>query len=196
MIMIMIMFTIAIAITIKITIDSICNKILFPYNNKIVFCLYMKIYSLLIYDNNNKQIYNNYNLESFFILFRPKVKEIINDISYDIINQITVPNFYKIVENLYESDIVIYCLLNDKFYVVITDGEYSQNNVISLFDKLKDSQLSNTDIDKIFSDYKCPEDIDQIIDIKNKPIFLIYKSSINNEHQKNIIDNNIYCTIF
>ena len=68
----------------------------------------MKLYALLIYNEDYKQIYSNYNLDDFFFAYRSKMKETIEIFAKEVIKNVKKNSYYKITESADDFDFTIY----------------------------------------------------------------------------------------
>jgi len=97
------------------------------------------IYSLLIFDHSRTLAQSSYCLDDFWAIYRPKIKSIIEETAFNIIQKDFSANgsVLKISETIQDTNIVIYCLVNDGYFIAITKPEYPQRAAYKLLDKLR-----------------------------------------------------------
>lgn len=121
----------------------------------------MKLYALLVYDEKQKLVYKNYNLEDFLIFYRPKIKETIEEFSREIIKNVKKDSRYKINQKNEDFDIVIYGSTFSKYYIAITDPKYPQRTAFTLINTI--NTIKNTaDLDNLFETYQNPQTTDKV----------------------------------
>ena len=102
----------------------------------------MKLYALLIFDEDHKLVHTNYNLEDFYFFYRTKIIETIERISIEMIKYVKLNNCYKIDEKIENNNFIIYGLVTNNFYIAITDNEYHQRVAFTFLDKIKNSKFN------------------------------------------------------
>ena len=130
----------------------------------------MKIYSLLIFDVNKKLFFSKHNLDDISFFYRIFAKNTIESTAKNIINTnhiIEKDKLYKINEKVDDLDIIINSYYYDKFFVIITDKEYPQYLVYTLFDELKKNVLDQYIFTNLWFKYQNPKDIDNIQKIQS-----------------------------
>ncbi len=128
----------------------------------------MKLYAFLIYDKSHKLIHSNYNLDDFFFVYRPIIKNNVENITANIINKIGAYGYYQIDEKVNDTTIIIYGIVDDQIYIVITDSSYPKNVAYDLIHQTKKSNLTNPTINNLFISYQDPIKIDPILKIKQE----------------------------
>lgn len=97
----------------------------------------MKLYSLLIYDENKKLIYSQHNLDEVFLLYKSFVKHNIETVTNEIIQKLKTNGVYKMSKKIDKHDVMLYGFYYEKIYIVMTDNDYPQYAVYDLVNRLK-----------------------------------------------------------
>ena len=125
----------------------------------------MKFYALLVYDENHKLTYSNYNLDDFFFFYKSKMQEAIEIFSKELIKNVKLNSYYKITDHIQglNLDIVIYGLSTNRYYIAITDLTYPRRVAFDLLNTLKNGNLKSIEIDDLFISYQNPNQHDKIL---------------------------------
>jgi synaptobrevin family protein YKT6 len=126
----------------------------------------MKLYAVIIYTKNYVLRYSNYNLESFSFFESFILKQKIETVTKEIIQQIPTNNIYQINQTIGDKEFVIYGSSYNDYSVVITDKDYPSYVASKLLQLLNSS--TNPDFDKLFDIYQNPSNIDKLIIIKKE----------------------------
>ena len=128
----------------------------------------MKLYAVLIFDEDHNLIYTNYNLDDFYFFVRNKIEDTVKLVSTELIKYVKLNSNYKINETIENNKFVIYGITTNKFYIAITNEEYPQRVAFTLLDKLKNSKFNKSEFDNLFNSYKDANEIDTILKLKNE----------------------------
>ena len=130
----------------------------------------MKLYALLIYDENHKLTYSKYNLDDFYFFIKAKMQETIEIFSKELIKNVKLNSYYKITDHIQglNLDIEVYGLTSNKYYIAITDPSYHRRVAFSLLGILKNEKKSSSEIDNLFMSYQNPNSFDKILQTKQE----------------------------
>ena len=102
----------------------------------------MKLYALLMYDNNHDMQYINYNLDDFYFIINQ-----LKDNSIDSYHKLNTT--IKLPDN--NIEIVVHC---NNYYIVVTDNDYPIYIAYNLLKTLVTADLSNEKKDALFMSHK------------------------------------------
>ena len=142
----------------------------------------MKLYALLIYNEDYKQIYSNYNLDDFFFAYRSKMKETIEIFAKEVIKNVKKNSYYKITESADDFDFTIYGSTFINYYIAITNNSYPQRVAFELLHTIQGTNMTQVSINTSFRTYQNPIEADKILQIKQEidEAKLILLNSIDN----------------
>lgn len=122
----------------------------------------MKLYSLLVYDQNKQLIYSKHDLTDIPFMYRFMARGTIENIAAESLQYIEQNNLYKINEIIEDKKIVIYGHCYDTIVIVITDPDYPSYLVRQLLMNFKDNNVKLDELWLKYSDGKSADKIQQI----------------------------------
>src|ERR1044071_1556130 len=136
----------------------------------------MRLYSVLIFDEDYNVIHSYHNLNDFFILFRSSIQKEIENVVKSVIEEANINTTYIIEQKINSTDLVVYgstymSYSEDKnfgrvlYIVVITDKKYPPLTAKQLLYMLNQKpQLTK----ELFNQYQDPSSVDKISKLKNE----------------------------
>lgn len=125
----------------------------------------MHLYAVLTFGSDHKLEHSQYNLDEFFSIFRSKIRTEIETIASTIITRCTTNTTYVIDEKVHNTELIIYGSTYSKYNIVITNQAYPSFTAKQL---LYEMNQGKKPIEKLFSDYQVPANIDKIHQLKTE----------------------------
>ena len=128
----------------------------------------MKLYSFLIYNLQKDLVYSYFNLNDIFFFYRPKVKNLILDLSLNMLNMLDHYTLYNVREDLNGHIIKIFCHLDHNYYIVISDEDFEDRILYQLILDTKKRNIDKSLLNLLCKNYNDhPEKQDKIKNIQD-----------------------------
>jgi len=125
----------------------------------------MKLYSIILFDNNNKIISEAYNLSHFGYFERSTVKEFIIFFTNLISTRINTNTKNTVKQNIY----VIYCYKNtNNTCCIVCDEEYPEQPAFYIINEILQKQFSTPELEKLIIKYADPKETNKIYKIQGE----------------------------
>ena len=125
----------------------------------------MKLYSIILFNNNNEIISEAYNLSYFGFFERTTIKEFIIFFTNLTSNRITSNTKNTIKHSIY----VIYCYKNsNNTCCIVCDEEYPEQPVFYIINEILQKQISTPELEKLIIKYADPQETNKIYKIQGE----------------------------
>jgi hypothetical protein len=125
----------------------------------------MKLYGLLIYNTNHQLVYDNYNLDDVFFMFRSKIQEGIKNFTSKLVTIAEKDNYYQVNENRGDVEMSVHFF---KYHIAITSPDYPRHAIYQLFNVLMSNNFDKGTTDSLFTAYQDPVKISNILKTKKE----------------------------